>query len=71
MSDELKSAFMQVLIDHVSNEQYPSSTMMDLIEQHLDDPELRAEYVATLIDRLAKDRFPSMSMMRRVRALLI
>jgi hypothetical protein len=70
VSDELKSAFMQVLIDHVSTENYPSSTMMDLIEQHLDDPQLRAEYVAALIDRLATDRFPSMSMARRVRALV-
>lgn len=71
MSEQLKAAFIQVLLDHVTNDPYPSSTMMDLIEHHLDDPQLRTEYVATLLDKIANERFPSPSLMRRVRALVM
>ena len=59
---------LELLLEKVENDPYPSGTMMDMIEQML-RPEDVASYAEILLDKLRADRFPSIDMLRRVIAL--
>ncbi len=62
-----QKALFATLLEHVSRDPYPSSTMMGLIESAMgDDEQLRRQYLAVLLEKVASDRFPSVSMMQRV-----
>jgi hypothetical protein len=58
----------ELLLDKVAKDPYPSSTMMDLIEELL-TPEDVPVYAAVLMDKIRKDQFPSLDLMTRVRDL--
>ncbi len=64
-NDDARAALVQTLLEKVSEERYPSTTMLDLLEQLLTDEELPA-YVQFLQGRLREDRFPSIPMLRRL-----
>ena len=57
-----------ILLDKVAKDPYPSTTMMDLIEELL-TPEDVPAYAAVLMDKIRKDQFPSLDLMTRVRDL--
>jgi hypothetical protein len=62
---QIHDAFYGLLIDRIGQDRYPSSTMMDLVEQGMSEEQLGA-YADVLLDKIASDRFPSMDMLRRL-----
>jgi hypothetical protein len=63
--DEAQARVVQMLMDKVREDPYPSATQMSIIEELL-TPELAADYVELLVDKAAKDNFPSIPMLRRI-----
>ena len=59
---------LNLALTKVAEDQYPSVTMMDLVEQ-LMGPDERAIYVEVLLDKIRRERRPSIPMMRRLMAL--
>lgn len=66
---EIRDDFVTHLIERVSKDPYPSTTMLDLIEQSMAPDHVR-QYAQALIDKIEQDQFPSLALMNRVRALL-
>lgn len=67
--DDARAALIQTLLQKVSEERYPSTTMLDLIEELLTEEEYPA-YVQFLQGRLRDDRFPSIPMLKRLTNLI-
>ena len=67
--DHLREALLDVLLDKVAADRYPSATMMNQIEAILEPDELPA-YVEALLERIREDTFPSIDLIRRVEALV-
>lgn len=65
---DVRGALLEVLLDKVEHERYPSSTMLNLIEELL-TPRDVPRYTEALLARIASDNFPSVSMMARVKKL--
>jgi hypothetical protein len=63
-----RAQFVDLLLEKVADDPYPSITMMDLLEELLLPDEVPA-YAAVLMEKIRDDAFPSISMMRRVLAL--
>ena len=68
-NDDARGALVQTLLEKVRDDPYPSSTMLDLIEELLTPDETPA-YVMFLQERLRKEQFPSISMLKRLTALV-
>lgn len=68
--DDARAALVQTLLEKVSQERYPSTTMLDLIEELLTEEEHPA-YVKFLQGRLRDDRFPSIPMLKRLTNLIV
>jgi hypothetical protein len=64
-SDTARGELIATLLEKVRDDPYPSSTMLDLLEELLTDEE-RPAYVAFLQDKLRRDRFPSIPMLKRL-----
>jgi len=67
--DLARGALMTALLEKVQEDTYPSSTMLDLIEDILTDEEYPA-YVLLLQEKIRQDRFPSISLIKRLVALV-
>jgi hypothetical protein len=65
---DTRAAVLDLLLDKVNADEYPSETMMDLIEQ-LMEPDDIPTYAAVLMAKVSGDNFPSISMLRRLVAL--
>jgi hypothetical protein len=63
--NELKQLLCQLLLEKVREDRYPSGTMMDIIENEMDE-DVRNEYVHVLAEKIAGDQYPSIDMLRRV-----
>jgi len=61
-------AIYALMTDTIRRDNYPSPTMMNVVESHLSDEQL-PDYLAMLIDKVDGDQFPSMDMIRRIIAL--
>ena len=61
----LRNALTGVLLDKIRQDRFPSTTMMDLVEQNLDESQLSA-YGQVLLDKIVDDRFPSYDMIKRL-----
>jgi hypothetical protein len=68
--DLARGALMTALLEKIQDDPYPSSTMMDLVEELLTEEEIPA-YVLLLQDKIRRDRFPSVSMMNRLKDLIV
>ncbi len=66
-SRDLHREVLQVLLEKIEADPYPSVTMMDMAEQMLDTEDV-ATYARLLMDKLRADRFPSIDLRRRVSA---
>ena len=62
----LRERFVQILLDRIRAEAYPSLTHMDLLESTVTSPDQLAEYLEALMEKVESTRFPSMTMMRRI-----
>lgn len=65
---DTRTTLLRTLISKVEEDPYPSTTMMDLIEELL-TPEDVPAYADILMRRIEADRFPSMPMIARLRDL--
>jgi hypothetical protein len=63
--DEAQAWFVQLLMENVRRDAYPSATQMTLIEQSL-PRQMVPEYLEILMDKVAKDNVPSLMMLRRI-----
>jgi hypothetical protein len=68
MADDVRHELVRLLLEKVHDDPYPSTTMLDLIEE-LIGPDERADYAAVLMEKIRGDNFPSLDMMSRVRDL--
>jgi len=56
---------LDMLLEKVDNDRYPSSAMLDDIEALL-TPWRREDYAEVLMNKIRRDRFPSRAMIQRV-----
>lgn len=63
-----REALLEVLLSKVESENYPSSTILDVIESLL-TPQDVPRYVDLLVDGVRDSQFPSISMIHRIQAL--
>ena len=67
MADQsLRERFVQILIDRIRAEPYPSLSQMDLVEATVTSPDQLVEYLDALMDKVESTRFPSLTMLRRI-----
>jgi len=62
---DVRAETVRMLLDIVANDQYPSATMLRMIEQ-LANPEERVAYAHVLMDNIRSSPYPSIPMMRRL-----
>ena len=62
----LRERFVQLLLDRIRSEPYPSVTQMDLLEATVLSPDQLVEYLEALMDKVEETRFPSLSLLRRI-----
>ena len=65
---QVNRELLRLLFDKVSEDKYPSSTMLDLIERLLTPDDIE-DYGRLLMEKISSETYPSMSMVRRVLAL--
>jgi hypothetical protein len=66
----VRSRLLATLMDKVSQDPYPSSTMLDTIEELL-TPDDVDDYTDLLLSKIEDDRFPSIPMISRLRELAV
>jgi hypothetical protein len=62
----LRERFVQIMLDRIRAEPYPSYTYMDLLEATVTSPDQLVEYLDALMAKVESTRFPSLTMMRRI-----
>jgi hypothetical protein len=67
--DDARAELVATLLEKVRDDQYPSTTMLDLIEDLL-TPEETPAYVVFQQDRIRSERYPSMPLLKRLSALV-
>ena len=60
----VREQVLDLLLEKVAKDRYPSSAMLDDIEQLL-TPWRREDYAEVLLDKIRSDRFPSRSLIQR------
>lgn len=68
-NEDARGELVMTLLQKVREDRYPSSTMLDMIEELLTPDELPG-YVVLLQDRLREDQFPSIPLLKRLQALV-
>ena len=68
--DELQHMFARILLARVRQDQYPSTTHMNLLEQSLPD-DMVEDYVNVLFEKILTDPVPSIPMLKRVQRLTV
>jgi hypothetical protein len=63
--DEARAWFVELLLDKVRQDPYPSATHLALIEESI-PREMVSDYVAVLMEKAAQDTVPSIPMLRRI-----
>ncbi len=66
--EQARAELVKTLLQKVSDDPFPSSMMLDLIEELLTPDEVPA-YVMFLQDRLRSEPFPSIPMLKRLTAM--
>jgi|SRR4051794_1293983 hypothetical protein len=61
----IREEVLDMLLEKVEHDRYPSPTMLDDIERIL-TPWRREDYAEILLDKIRKDRYPSRSLIERV-----
>jgi hypothetical protein len=64
-SQDVAQRVLDLLLDKVRADRYPSSEQLDLLERWLPQRR-RVELAAILADKVEQDRFPSLQMIRRM-----
>jgi len=64
-NDHLHSEIFQLLLDKVREDQYPSVTQMNMLEEMLQDEDVEP-YTGVLMDKVRQDTYPSIDQLRRL-----
>lgn len=64
----VRAALLETLIEKIEHEQYPSATMLNMIEELL-TPDDVPRYAEALLQRIQSDTFPSIPLMARLKKL--
>jgi hypothetical protein len=62
---DVREEVLDVLLEKIDDDHYPSAAMMDDVERLL-PPWRRREYADILLAKIRQDRFPSRSLIQRV-----
>ena len=62
---DVRGEILELLMGKVAEDRFPSSSMMDMIEQLMGPDDVPA-YAGILIDKIKADKYPSVPMMRRL-----
>ena len=62
---DIRAEVVNLLLDMVAKDRYPSSTMLGMIEE-LATPEERGTYARVLMDNIRSSAHPSIPMLRRL-----
>lgn len=65
---DVHSEVLEVLLDKVRNDPYPSTTHLDMLEAMLEDDEVD-QYAEVLLDKVRDEAFPSLDHLRRLQSL--
>ena len=63
--ERVLDAVMQMLINRIRHDAYPSATMMDVVERYISEDRV-PQYLAVLFAKLTRDEYPSMDLLRRL-----
>ncbi len=67
MADQtIQERYVQLLLDKVRNDPFPSVAHMDLLEATVRRPEQLVEYMDALMDKVEATHYPSITMLRRI-----
>jgi hypothetical protein len=61
----VREEVLDLLLEKVENDRYPSPAMLDDIEQLL-TPWRREDYAQILMDKIRRDRYPSRTLIQRL-----
>lgn len=67
---DVQAQLLRTLLKKVANDQYPSDTMMDTVEELL-TPETVPVYAKVLLDHVENDQYPSIDMIDRLKNLRV
>ncbi len=70
MASDLRRRSLQILMDRVAAERYPSTSMLDRVEAAVVDRQTAEEYVGLLLDGVESARYPSPTMLDRIQGLI-
>ncbi|WP_426244321.1 hypothetical protein [Nocardioides sp. LHG3406-4] len=66
---EVQHQLVGHLLERVGEDAYPSSTMLDLIEETI-GPDDVADYAEVLMQKIRQDKYPSLDLLKRVHGLI-
>jgi PBP1b-binding outer membrane lipoprotein LpoB len=66
--EQVRQALLDTLINLISEDTYPSNTMMDMVEELL-TPDDVERYTEVLLDKVRDEQYPSIPMLARIRDL--
>jgi len=69
-NEDARAELVATLLDKVKSDTYPSTTMLDWIEELLTPEELPA-YVVFLQERIRNEQYPSIPLLNRLKDLVI
>ena len=62
---DARAATVEALLQKIEEDQYPSTTMLDMLEEMLTPDEMPV-YVEALLNRVRSERFPSIPLLSRL-----
>jgi hypothetical protein len=69
-SGDARTMLLQALMSKVADDTYPSTTMLNTIEELLQEEDELNDYVALLVSRVADEQYPSIPIINRIRDLI-
>lgn len=69
-AEDLRSRYVGILLDRVTDTRYPSAPMLDRVEAAIVDVDMAEDYVERLLETVEQDRYPSPQMLDRLNKLI-
>ena len=67
---DLQQTFARILLARIRQDQYPSTTQMNMLEESL-PPDMLDDYVNVLFEKVLTDPVPSIPMLKRIQRLTV
>jgi hypothetical protein len=69
--DTIQERFVNLLLERVKQDVYPSRLHMDMLEATIRQPDDLVEYLEALIEKVENTRFPSHTMLERIQRIVV